>query len=135
MHGGLLYGEIRTRGRPVRNIIQGYTTLNGNLRSVLNFVCGRADSEDSAQRRFRSFIFGLTCIGGGFYPGSLKNCMIGQNRCAPAASRGCQFRATCVACARPCVARSVAAALRPVRPAVAGDTARMVATSRGAGRC
>jgi hypothetical protein len=47
------------------------------LRPVLNFVCGHA--EYSAQRRFRSFIFGLTCIWGEFYPGSLKNSGTGQN--------------------------------------------------------
>jgi hypothetical protein len=37
------------------------------LRSVLNFVCGPAQTAKLGARRFRSFIFGLTCIGGEFY--------------------------------------------------------------------
>jgi hypothetical protein len=51
----------------------------GYLRSVLNFVCGRAKFEEIGAQRFRSFIFGLTCIGGEFYPGSSENSITGQN--------------------------------------------------------
>jgi hypothetical protein len=37
-----------------------------------------ARAQEFGVRRFRSFIFGLTCIGGEFYPGSLKNSITGQ---------------------------------------------------------
>jgi hypothetical protein len=47
-------------------------------------TCDRFSTSSAAPpigvRRFRSFIFGLTCIlvGGGFYPGSLKNYITGH---------------------------------------------------------
>jgi hypothetical protein len=62
-YGGL-YGEIRTR-----------TKYNTTLVPCDRFSTSSAAAPNSklAQRRFRSFVFGLTCIGGGFYPGCLKN--------------------------------------------------------------
>jgi hypothetical protein len=61
-YGGL-YGEIRT-----------HTKCNTTLVTCDRFsTSSAAPPKEFGVRRFRSFIFGLTCIGGGFYPGSFEN--------------------------------------------------------------